>query len=216
MQILRTFRTLSISMILILVQSCSTIESTVDSTWDSISEAGDYLYDSVVFWEDEEPEQEQAIIIEEAVEVPEFAIPENRFNDQFGNEMLNNQQIDQPSLNNNYQNPYFDPVYRSARQYFYVTPNGTPMPAPPPPPFPQYSVEGQDRQIQSYGNNFNYNFDNKMNSFNQLYQQNPQDLQSGDNFLSQEEEMEIFAIQNDCIKVEIDYMNGGFRCSDMD
>lgn len=199
-------------MFVFLLNSCSTL----NSTWDSISEAGDYLYDSVVFWEDEEPEQEQAIIIEEAVEVPEFAIPENRFNDQFGNEMLNNQQIDQPSLNNNYQNPYFDPVYRSARQYFYVTPNGTPMPAPPPPPFPQYSVEGQDGQIQSYGNNFNYNFDNKMNSFNQLYQQNPQDLQSGDNFLSQEEEMEIFAIQNDCIKVEIDYMNGGFRCSDMD
>ena len=201
-----------ILMFVFLLNSCSTL----NSTWDSISEAGDYLYDSVVFWEDEEPEQEQAIIIEEAVEVPEFAIPENRFNDQFGNEMLNNQQIDQPSLNNNYQNPYFDPVYRSARQYFYVTPNGTPMPAPPPPPFPQYSVEGQDRQIQSYGNNFNYNFDNKMNSFNQLYQQNPQDLQSGDNFPSQEEEMEIFAIQNDCIKVEIDYMNGGFRCSDMD
>lgn len=201
-----------ILMFVFLLNSCSTL----NSTWDSISEAGDYLYDSVVFWEDEEPEQEQAIIIEEAVEVPEFAIPDNRFNDQFGNEMLNNQQIDQPSLNNNYQNPYFDPVYRSARQYFYVTPNGTPMPAPPPPPFPQYSVEGQDRQIQSYGNNFNYNFDNKMNSFNQLYQQNPQDLQSGDNFLSQEEEMEIFAIQNDCIKVEIDYMNGGFRCSDMD
>ena len=199
-------------MFVFLLNSCSTL----NSTWDSISEAGDYLYDSVVFWEDEEPEQEQAIIIEEAVEVPEFAIPENRFNDQFGNEMLNDQQIDQPSLNNNYQNPYFDPVYRSARQYFYVTPNGTPMPAPPPPPFPQYSVEGQDGQIQSYGNNFNYNFDNKMNSFNQLYQQNPQDLQSGDNFLSQEEEMEIFAIQNDCIKVEIDYMNGGFRCSDMD
>lgn len=199
-------------MFVFLLNSCSTL----NSTWDSISEAGDYLYDSVVFWEDEEPEQEQAIIIEEAVEVPEFAIPENRFNDQFGNEMLNNQQIDQPSLNNNYQNPYFDPVYRSARQYFYVTPNGTPMPAPPPPPFPQYSVEGQDRQIQSYGNNFNYKFDDKMNSFNQLYQQNPQDLQSGDNFLSQEEQMEIFAIQNDCIKVEIDYMNGGFRCSDMD
>ncbi len=199
-------------MFVFLLNSCSTI----NSTWDSISEAGDYLYDSVVFWEDEEPEQEQAIIIEEAVEVPEFAIPENRFNDQFGNEMLNDQQIDQPSFNNNYQNPYFDPVYRSARQYFYVTPNGTPMPAPPPPPFPQYSVEGQDRQIQSYGNNFNYKFDDKMNSFNQLYQQNPQDLQSGDNFLSQEEQMEIFAIQNDCIKVEIDYMNGGFRCSDMD
>ena len=120
-------------MFVFLLNSCSTL----NSTWDSISEAGDYLYDSVVFWEDEEPEQEQAIIIEEAVEVPEFAIPENRFNDQFGNEMLNNQQIDQPSLNNNYQNPYFDPVYRSARQTFTVTPTGTPTPAPPPPPFPQ-------------------------------------------------------------------------------
>ena len=69
MQILRTLRTLSISMILILVQSCSTIESTVDSTLDSISEAGDFIYDSVNFWEDEEPEQSEAVVIEEAVEV---------------------------------------------------------------------------------------------------------------------------------------------------
>ena len=54
MQILRTLRTLSISMILILVQSCSTIESTVDSTLDSISEAGDFIYDSVNFWDEDE------------------------------------------------------------------------------------------------------------------------------------------------------------------
>ena len=50
-------------------QSCTTIESTVDSTWDSISEAGDYIYDSVNFWEEDEPEQNEAIVIEEAVEV---------------------------------------------------------------------------------------------------------------------------------------------------
>ncbi len=51
--------------------SCSTIESTIDSTIDSITEAGDYIYDSVNFWEDEadEPQQSEAIIIEEAVEV---------------------------------------------------------------------------------------------------------------------------------------------------
>ncbi|GIR25858.1 MAG: hypothetical protein CM15mP40_04660 [Alphaproteobacteria bacterium] len=55
MQILHTLRTLSISMVLILVQSCSTIESTVDSTLDSISEAGDFIYDSVNFWDEDEP-----------------------------------------------------------------------------------------------------------------------------------------------------------------
>ena len=53
------------------MQSCSTIESTVDSTLDSISEAGDFIYDSVNFDEDE-PEQSEAVIIEEAVEVQEY------------------------------------------------------------------------------------------------------------------------------------------------
>ena len=57
--------------------SCSTIDSTIDSTWDSITSAGDYLYDSIAIWEDnEEPEQSEAIVIEEAVEVPDFALPE--------------------------------------------------------------------------------------------------------------------------------------------
>ena len=61
--------------------SCSTIESTIDSTIDSISEAGDYIYDSVNFWEDEtdEPQQSEAIIIEEAVEVPDYALPDDNF-----------------------------------------------------------------------------------------------------------------------------------------
>ena len=33
--------------------SCSTIESTFDSAVESISDAGDYIYDSVNFWDDE-------------------------------------------------------------------------------------------------------------------------------------------------------------------
>ena len=58
--------------------SCSTIESTFDSTMDSISEAGDFIYDSVNFWDEEtdEPEQSEAIIIVESVEVPDYAIPD--------------------------------------------------------------------------------------------------------------------------------------------
>ena len=61
--------------------SCSTIESTLDSTVESISEAGDFIYNSVNFWDDEtdEPEQSEAIIIEEAVEVPDYAIPDENF-----------------------------------------------------------------------------------------------------------------------------------------
>ena len=59
----------------LLLISCSTIESTMDETWDSITSAGDYLYDSIAIWEDDEPEQSEAVIIEEAVEVPEFAMP---------------------------------------------------------------------------------------------------------------------------------------------
>ena len=79
MQIFSTIRTLSIAMILIFVQSCSTIESTVDSTWSSISEAGDFIYDSVNFWDEDEPEQSEAVIIEEAVEVLEYAIPDESY-----------------------------------------------------------------------------------------------------------------------------------------
>ena len=97
MQILRTFRTLFISMILILVQSCSTI----DSTLDSISEAGDFIYDSVNFWDEDEPEQSEAVIIEEAVEVPEYAIPdESYFEPGLSQEQnFSNQQSFQPQVN---------------------------------------------------------------------------------------------------------------------
>ena len=53
--------------------------------------------------------------------------------------------------------PYYDPIYRSQRQYYFVGPNGTPMLAPPPPPFPQYSIDQVAPVLPySYNNNLNY------------------------------------------------------------
>jgi hypothetical protein len=34
--------------------------------------------------------------------------------------------------------------------------------------------------------------------------------------LSEEEEMELFGIQNNCIRVIKDYVNGGYVCDDFD
>ena len=132
--------------------SCSTIDSTIDSTWDSITSAGDYLYDSIAIWEDnEEPEQSEAIVIEEAVEVPDFAMPEQ------GLPLLdqNYGQMQPQQSPQNFSNLYYDPIYRSQRQYYYVGPNGTPMLAPPPPPFPQYSIDQANPVMPySYYNNY--------------------------------------------------------------
>ena len=218
MQILRTFRTLSISMILILVQSCSTIESTVDSTLDSISEAGDFIYDSVNFWDEDEPEQSEAVIIEEAVEVPEYAIPdESYFEPGLSQEQnFSNQQSFQPQVN---AQPYYDPIYRSQRQYYYVGPNGTPMLAPPPPPFPQYSIDQVAPLPYSYSNNLDMpsSFNQNMNNF--APRQNLGVTNQNQNVkptITLEEEMELFGIQNDCVRVKEDYVNGGFMCDDYD
>ena len=218
MQILRTFRTLSISMILILVQSCSTIESTVDSTWDSISEAGDFIYDSVNFWEEDEPEQSEAVIIEEAVEVPEYAIPdESYFEPGLSQEQnFSNQQSFQPQVN---AQPYNAPIYRSQRQYYYVGPNGTPMLAPPPPPFPQYSIDQVAPLPYSYSNNLDIPraINPNMNNFSP--RQNLGVTNQNENVkptITLEEEMELFGIQNDCVRVTEDFVNGGFMCDDYD
>ena len=218
MQILSTFRTLTISMVLILVQSCSTIESTVDSTLDSISEAGDFIYDSVNFWDEDEPEQSEAVIIEEAVEVPEYAIPdESYFEPGLSQEQnFSNQQSFQPQAN---VQPYYDPIYRSQRQYYYVGPNGTPMLAPPPPPFPQYSIDQVAPLPYSYSNNLdiprssNPNMNNFAPRLN-LGVTNPN--QNVKPTITLEEEMELFGIQNDCVRVKEDYVNGGFMCDDYD
>ena len=34
--------------------------------------------------------------------------------------------------------------------------------------------------------------------------------------LSKEEEMELFAIQNDCVRVKEDFVNGGYVCDDFE
>ena len=218
MQILRTLRTLTISMILILVQSCSTIESTVDSTLDSISEAGDFIYDSVNFWDEDEPEQSEAVIIEEAVEVPEYAIPdESYFEPGLSQEQnFSNQQSFQPQVN---AQPYYDPIYRSQRQYYYVGPNGTPMLAPPPPPFPQYSIDQVAPLPYSYSNNLDMprSFNPNRNDF--APRQNLGVTNQNQNVkptITLEEEMELFGIQNDCVRVKEDFVNGGFMCDDYD
>ena len=189
-----------------LISSCTTIESTLDSTWDSISEAGDYIYDSVNFWEETEPEQSEAIIIEEAVEVRDFAMPDQT--PQSFPAQPNFSQ--QPPMQ-----PYFNPIYRSARQYYFVGPNGTPMLAPQPPPFPQYSIDQVSPVLPySYNNNLNLA---------------PPALQTPNNsnlnlvpekqiprMLTEEEEMELFGIQNNCIQVVKDLVNGGYVCDDFD
>ena len=191
--------------------SCSTIESTIDSTIDSISEAGDYIYDSVNFWEDEtdEPQQSEAIIIEEAVEVPDYALP----NDNFVNQEMSvpnspMQQMSQPQ-------PYFDPIYRSARQYYFVGPNGTPLLAPPPPPFPQYSIDQASPVVPySYYNNLNPNPQPQV--LDQIQRSEPSQKKILPKMLTTDEEMELFAIQNDCVRVKEDLVNGGYVCDDFE
>ena len=218
MQIFRTLRALSMSMILVSVQSCSTLESSVDSTLDSISEAGDFIYDSVNFWDDDEPEQSEAVIIEEAVEVPEYAIPdESYFEPGLSQEQnFSNQQSFQPQVN---AQPYYDPIYRSQRQYYYVGPNGTPMLAPPPPPFPQYSIDQVAPLPYSYSNNLDIPRTSNPNINNFAPRQNLGVTNQNQNVkptITLKEEMEIFGIQNDCVRVKEDFVNGGFMCDDYD
>ena len=206
MNIFRKFVKFYIALHLLFISSCSSIESTLDSTWDSISEAGDYIYDSVNFWEETEPEQSEAIIIEEAVEVPDYAIPD---------QIPQNIPV-QPSFSQQPpMQPYYDPIYRSARQYYFVGPNGTPMLAPQPPPFPQYSID-QVSPVLPYSYNNNLNFvppavqpPNNSNLNLAPEKQIPR-------MLTEEEEMELFGIQNNCIQVVKDLVNGGYACDDFD
>ena len=218
MQIISTFRTLTAAMLLLLMQSCSTIESTVDSTWDSISEAGDFIYDSVNFWGEDEPEQSEAVIIEEAVEVPEYAIPDDSYfePDVVQDQSFNSQQNFQPQANTQ---PYYDPIYRSQRQYYYVGPNGTPMLAPPPPPFPQYSIDQAAPLPYSYSKNLGIPNTINPNTNNLSPNPNLDVINQNQNLrptITLKEEMELFGIQNDCVRVTEDYVNGGFMCDDYD
>ena len=211
------FSQLNILTFALLLNSCSSIDSTLDSISESVSTAGDYIYDSVNFWEDEdEPEQSDAIIIEEAVEVPDYALPDQDYLDQ----NQNMTQIDQQTqtFQQAPPSPYFSPIYRSQRQYYYVGPNGTPLPAPPPPPFPQYSIDQSNPVPFSYTNNFGYPTIN--NNLPNISAQ-PRILKNNSQInaptpMSKDEEMELFGIQNNCIRVIEDYVNGGYMCDDFE
>ena len=212
MNIFRKFVKFCLALHMFLITSCTTIESTLDSTWDSISEAGDYIYDSVNFWEETEPEQSEAIIIEEAVEVPDFAMPDQApqsFPVQ-PNFPVQPSFSQQPPMQ-----PYYDPIYRSARQYYFVGPNGTPMLAPQPPPFPQYSIDQVSPVLPySYNNNLNYVPPVVKTPDNSNLNLAPQ--KQIPRMLTEEEEMELFGIQNNCIQVVKDLVNGGYACDDFD
>ncbi len=195
---------------ILLLSSCSSIESTFDSTLDTITEAGDYIYDSVNFWEDDEPEQSDAIIIEEAVEVPDYAMPQENF-----------QEI--APLKGGFSSPqnqtqtFYDPIYRSQRQYYFVGPNGTPLLAPPPPPFPQYSIDQVVPMVPySYNNNYYMPPQNQSNQNSLRNNIQPLPKKNLPKMLTEEEEMELFGIQNNCIRVTKDYVNGGYSCDDFD
>ena len=41
-------------------------------------------------------------------------------------------------------------------------------------------------------------------------------LKQAPRMMSEEEEMELFGIQNNCIRVVKDYVNGGYACDDFD
>ena len=201
-----------ITLLTIIFTFCLNSCSTIESGWDSITNAGTYVYDSAVgLWEDEEPEASEAVVIEEVYEIPDFDVPnmENNFTNQFNNPNefnMQNAQVPQ----------FYDPVYRSARQYYSVSPNGSPLPAPPPPPFPQYSIEPNDGY---YG----FSPSQKFGLGSQIAPSYNENLIINDNIsgnissnLSEEEEMELYEIENDCIRVINDYMNGGYKCDDFD
>ena len=93
------------------------------------------------------------------------------------------------------------------------------MLAPPPPPFPQYSIDQAAPLPYSYSNNLGIpnNFQQSVpnNQFNNSTpRQNRQN--SVKPSITLEEEMEIFGIQNDCVRVAQDFVNGGFMCDDYD
>ena len=71
--------------------------------------------------------------------------------------------------------------------------------------------------ISSYNNNLNY-------APMPMQQENPRTfkkleappLKQVPRMMSEEEEMELFGIQNNCIRVVKDYVNGGYACDDFD
>ena len=156
--------------------------------------------------------------IEEAIQVPEYALPQIPNYDSFSQEQGMTRYVPQSQMAPS--TGYYDNfIYRSARQYYSVSPNGSPMPAPAPPPFPQYSIQQNPGMYNlPYRERYGYGGINVPNAIQQQtfeFQENspslPQNIP-----LSEEEEMEIFGIENNCIRVERDLVNGGYLCDDFD
>ena len=64
---------------------------------------------------------------------------------------------------------------------------------------------------EDFGGSFsNQEIDNTQPMFNN------QQMQANKKQLTLEEEMELYGIENNCIRVTQDYMNGGFMCDDFD
>ena len=98
---LKRLSQLNIITIALFMSSCSSVDNTWNAITDSVTNAGDYLYDSVSFWEDDdEPEQSDAVIIEEAVEVPDFALPDQEYLDQNQNIAGCNHPVNFPTSTN--------------------------------------------------------------------------------------------------------------------
>ena len=111
--------------------------------------------------------------------------------------------------------PYYDLIYRSARQYYFVGPNGTPMLAPQPPPFPQYSIDQVSPVLPySYNNNLNLvppvlQTPNNSNLNLVPEKQIPRMLNGG-------RRDGTFWYSDNCIQVAKDLVNGGYVCDDFD
>ena len=91
------------------------------------------------------------------------------------------------------------------------------MLAPPPPPFQQYSIDQASPVLPySYNNNYNYGLMPQQPVLNNKPMELPVKRKNLPALLSEEEEMELFGIQNNCIQVAKDLVNGGYVCDDFD
>jgi hypothetical protein len=104
-----------------------------------------------------------------------------------------------------------------------VGPNGTPLLAAPPPPFPQYSIDQAAPIPYSYYNSFNGGY-RPHDGYDGSQMQNSIPIKPAEivplknlpRMLTKEEEMELFGMQNNCIRVKEDVVNGGYSCDDFD
>ena len=90
------------------------------------------------------------------------------------------------------------------------------MLAPPPPPFPQYSIDQVAPIPYSYSNNLGIQRPFPITPLNRNSSRNLNNLNNLKPTVTLEEEMELFGIQNDCVRVKEDFVNGGFMCDDYD